>query len=223
MKYIILNHKMNLYYEDLPKYINEINNIDKNIIIAPSSIYLLEFLKSTKHKVSSQDICYIDEGNYTGKVSWKQIKHLGIKYSLIGHSEKKDDIKKINAKLKVCLEHKITPILCIGNNKKEEDIINILNKMEIKNIKKIIFAYEPIFNIGKNNIDIDYINKEIEKIYNYLLKKYKIKPTIIYGGGIDEKNINEIYHNKLLKGILIGSISSDINKLKKLLLKINEK
>ena len=120
MKYIILNHKMNLYYEDLPKYINEINNIDKNI-------------------------------------------------------------------------------------------------------KKIIFAYEPIFNIGKNNIDIDYINKEIEKIYNYLLNKYKIKPTIIYGGGINEKNINEIYHNKLLKGILIGSISSDINKLKKLLLKINEK
>jgi len=214
---------MNLYYEELPKYINEINKIDKNIIIAPSSIYLLEFLNKTKHQVSSQDICYIDEGNHTGKVSWKQIKHLGIKYSLIGHSEKHDDINKINAKLKVCLKHKITPILCIGNNTPEEDIIDILNSLEISNIKKIIFAYEPIFNIGENDIDIDYINKEIETIYTYLLDKYKTKPTIIYGGGINEKNINTIYNNKLLKGILIGSISADINKLKKLLLRINEK
>ena len=214
---------MNLYYEELPNYIKEINKIDKNIIIAPTSIYLLEFLKNTNHKISSQDICYIDEGNYTGKVSWKQIKHLGIKYSLIGHSEKKDDIKKINAKLKVCLEHKIIPILCIGNTKKEENIIDTLNKLEIKDIKKIIFAYEPIFNIGKDSIDIDYINKEIEIIYNYLLNKFKTKPTILYGGGINQNNINEVYNNKLLKGILIGSISSDINKLKKLLLNINEK
>ena len=102
---------MNLYYEELPNDIinligkdyeieymknnpNVVLKIDKNIIIAPTSIYLLEFLKNTNHKISSQDICYIDEGNYTGKVSWKQIKHLGIKYSLIGHSEKKRWHKK---------------------------------------------------------------------------------------------------------------------------------
>ena len=222
MKYIILNHKMNLYYEEVNHYIKEINKIEKNIIIAPSSIYLLEFIKNTKHKISSQDICYIDEGNYTGKVSWKQIKHLGIKYSLIGHSEKHDDIKKVNAKLKVCLEHKITPILCIGNNKKE-DIIDIINKINIKDISKIIFAYEPIYNIGKKNIDIKQIEKEIEKIYNYLKEKYKEEPNIAYGDGINENNINEIYNIKYLKGILIGSISSNITKLKKLLLNINEK
>ncbi len=214
---------MNLYYEELQNYIEELNKINKNLIIAPSSIYLLEFIKNTKHKVSSQDICYIDEGNYTGKVSWKQIKHLGIKYSLIGHSEKKDDIKKINAKVKVCLEHGITPILCIGNAKKEENITNILKQLEIKDIKKIIFAYEPIFNIANKKIDINYIKTEIEKIYNYLKDKYQTEPSIVYGGGINEDNIDEIYHIDLLKGILIGSISSNIKKITKILSKINEK
>ena len=214
---------MNLFYEELQNYIEELNKIDKNLIIAPSSIYLLEFIKNTKHKVSSQDICYIDEGNYTGKVSWKQIKHLGIKYSLIGHSEKKDDIKKINAKVKVCLEHGITPILCIGNTKKEENITNTLKQLKIKDIKKIIFAYEPIFNIANKKIDINYIKTEIEKIYNYLKNKYQTEPSIVYGGGINEDNIDEIYHIDLLKGILIGSISSDIKKITKILSKINEK
>lgn len=223
MKYIILNHKMNLYYEELLNYINEINKIDKNIIIAPSSIYLLEFLNKTRHKVSSQDICYIDEGNYTGKVSWKQVKHLGIKYSLIGHSEKHDDINKISAKLKVCLENDITPILCFGNIKKEEDVISILNNIKITNIDKIIFAYEPKFNISNNNIDIDYIKNQIDKIYTYLLTKYNYKPLIVYGGGINETNIKEIYNIDKLQGILIGSISSNIEELKKLLIKIDEK
>ena len=223
MKYIILNHKMNLYYEELSNYINEINKIDKNIIIAPSSIYLLEFLNKTHHKVSSQDICYIDEGNYTGKVSWKQVKHLGIKYSLIGHSEKHDDINKISSKLKVCLENEITPILCFGNIKKEDDVISILNNINITNIDKIIFAYEPKFNISNKNIDINYIKNQIDKIYTYLSNKYNYKPCIVYGGGINKNNIKEIYNLDKLQGILIGSISSNIEELKKLLIKIDEK
>ena len=78
MKMIILNHKMNLYYNELDDYINKINKIDKSLIIAPSNIYLTEFIKKCHHKISSQDVCYIEDGNYTGKVSWSQIKSLGI-------------------------------------------------------------------------------------------------------------------------------------------------
>ena len=79
MKLIILNHKMNLCYQDLSEYINHINKIEGNIIIAPSNIYLLEFVKNCCHQISSQDICYLKEGNHTGKVSWSQIKSLGLK------------------------------------------------------------------------------------------------------------------------------------------------
>ena len=223
MKLIILNHKMNLYYEDVDNYITNINKINRNLIIAPSSIYLIEFLKKCRHLIASQDICYIDEGNQTGKISWKQISHLGIKYSIIGHSEKHDDIDKVNTKLNVCLSNNIKPILCITNNNMDEDIINVLKKIDINNIENVIFAYEPIFNIGADYVDIDYIKHEIIKMHNYLNDKYKTKPTIIYGGGINQDNINEIYNIELLSGIMIGGISANIQEIEKLLLMINEK
>lgn len=222
MKIIILNHKMNLYYEDLNNYIERINKISNNIIIAPSNIYLLEFVKKCKHTISSQDICYIEEGNYTSKVSWSQIKSLGINHSIIGHSEKNEVIQKTKLKLKACIENDIIPILCFG---KGEDNIDLLDKLteNLTSIDNIIFAYEPINNINNNNIDIDKIEKEINLIYDYLYKKYKSKPTLLYGGGIIENNVKRIYNIKKLDGILIGSISSDIEKIEKILLMINEK
>ena len=222
MKIIILNHKMNLYYEELNNYIERINNLERNIIIAPSNIYLLEFIKKCKHKISSQDICYIEEGNYTSKVSWHQMKSIGIKYSIIGHSEKFEDINKTNLKLKACLENNIRPILCFGSNEDPITLIDTLTK-DIESIDNIIFAYEPEYNINKEKINIDEIKQNINKIYQHLSNKYHTKPTLLYGGGINQHNINDIYNIEELQGILIGSISSNIDELENLLLRINEK
>lgn len=222
MKLIVLNHKMNLYYHELDEYIEKSNCLKHNLIIAPSNIYLIEFIKKSQHKISSQDICYIEEGNYTGKVSWHQIKSLGVKYSIIGHSEKNESIEKTNIKLRTCLKHGITPIVCFGNEIKEENIEKILEKLSLESIIDIIFAYEPIFNISQDNIDIEYITKQIDIIYNYFLKKYNQKPTIIYGGGINKHNIKEIYNLDKLDGLLLGSISSDINELSEFLKEIDE-
>ena len=213
---------MNLYYEELNNYIDRINKKNENLIIAPSNIYLLEFIKNCKHQISSQDICYIEEGNYTSKVSWHQMKSIGIKYSIIGHSEKNEDINKTNLKLNACIKNNITPILCFGE---EKNPIEILNKLttNVDSIENIIFAYEPINNINKENINIDEVKKDIKEIYNHLLNKYKTKPTLLYGGGINKHNINELYNLKELQGILIGSISSNIDELENILRRINEK
>jgi len=223
MKIIVLNHKMNLYYNELDNYINRINKINNPLIIAPSNIYLTEFIKNCQHKISSQDVCYIEDGNYTGKVSWSQIKSLGIKYSLVSHGVKNDNIDKINIKLKVCLSNDITPILCFGNENKEENITNVLSKINLNDINNVIFAYEPLFNISSNNIDINYITKQINIIHTYLQDKYGQKPIVLYGGGINKHNILDIYNIEKLNGILLGSISSDIDEVEQLLLKINEK
>ena len=128
MKIIVLNHKMNLYYEEINNYINKINNIKHNLIIAPSNIYLLEFNNKCKHKISSQDICYIEEGNYTSKVSWHQIKSIGINYTIIGHSEKNENVLNTNLKLKACLENNIKPILCFGENENYQITLDKLTK-----------------------------------------------------------------------------------------------
>ena len=222
MKIIVLNHKMNLYYNELNHYIDKINGFRNNLIIAPSNIYLLEFINKCRHNISSQDICYIKEGNYTGKVSWRQIKSIGVKYSIIGHSEKNEDISKTNIKLKTCLKNNIKPILCFGLEDNVSTLLESLIK-DIKNINNIIFAYEPINNINNNNINISKIEKDIDEIYNYLFNKYNTKPTILYGGGINKDNVSKIYNIHKLEGILIGSISTNLDELEKILLRINEK
>lgn len=221
-KLCVLNHKMNLLYNEVDEYIERINKIDKNLIICPSNIYLLKFLENTNHQIASQDVCYIEDGNYTGKVSFSQIKSLGVKYSLIGHSEKNDDIDKINYKLKRCIDNDITPILCFGNSDYGELVVDILDKIEYLD-NRIIYAYEPIFNVSVDEIDISYIEKNIDIIYNYLINKGIMNPIILYGGGINKDNINKIYHISNINGIVLGSKSSDIDVLENLLLEIDEK
>ena len=213
---------MNLYYEELNDYITRINKLPYNLIISPSNIYLLEFIKKCKHQISSQDICYIEGGNYTSKVSWSQIKSIGVKYSIIGHNEKKEDPIKTNLKLKTCLENNIKPILCFDF---DIDTLSLIDKLteNILSINNIIFAYEPTNNINQKNINIERIKQEINIIYNYLFEKYHVKPTLLYGGGITKDNIDEIYHIDKIQGILIGSISANIEELEKILSRIEEK
>ena len=222
MKIILLNHKMNLYYEQLDEYINRVNKINKNLIIAPSNIYLLEFIKRCHHKISCQDVCYIEDGNYTGKVSWSQMKSLGIKYAIVGHSEKNDSIDKINAKLLSCEKSGITPILCFGNRTKDENPVETLKKITNLN-SNIIYAYEAIYSIGSDKFDLKEIITNINDVYSYLYSKLKQPPTLIYGGGINESNINTIYHLDKLSGILLGGKSANIGSLEVILNSINEK
>lgn len=222
MKFVVLNHKMNLYYEELDEYIERVNKIDRELIIAPSNIYLLEFVKRCHKVIASQDLCYSTDGNHTGKVSLGQIKSLGVKYSIIGHSEKNDSLDSINAKLKICLENDITPILCFGNKDKQDDVIKGLINIGTYD-ERIIYAYEPLYNIANDGIDYLDIKENVDKIYNHLEMMGINEPKIIYGGGIREDNINEIYQIDKIKGILIGSKSSNIKEIEQLLLKIDEK
>ena len=169
-KLIILNHKMTLNYNELDNYITSINKLNYNLIIAPSNIYLIPFVNKCRHKIASQDICYLENGNNTGKVSANQIKSLNIKYSIVGHKEKDTDLEKVNLKLKKCLNNNITPILCISENDRDITTINtILEKLlkDIDDISNIIFAYEPIYQIDKDEpIDLKDINIKMNYIYN---------------------------------------------------------
>ena len=131
MKTIVLNHKMNLYYNELNEYITRINNFPNTLIIAPSNSYLIEFKNKCKHQISSQDICYIEEGNYTSKVSWRQIKSIGINYSIIGHSEKDEDINKTN----LCENVKEIKISSLGEKYKSEKAEDKKAKEILENLK----------------------------------------------------------------------------------------
>ena len=225
-KFIILNHKMNLEYEEVYPYINELNQLEtkNNIIVCPSSLYLEDFINHCHWGVGAQNVHDKENGNYTGEISTLQLKSMGIEYSIIGHYERKkyfhETTKDIQKKLISCLESNISPILCFGETGEDKDILKDLDALleDVSNIDFIIFAYEPLK--VKENLEVPEIQEQVEMIYHHLQDKYHSKPNIIYGGGVEQKDINDLLDNDFINGLLIGKISANIEKITKIITKI---
>jgi len=130
-KMIVLNHKMNLEYDEVYEYIDGINKIetDNNLVICPSNIYLENFINTCTWGIGSQNVYYKEDGDYTGEVSTLQLKSLGIEYCIVGHYERrkifKESIKLVKKKLNACLDSNIIPIVCFGSNGNEDSIKDI--------------------------------------------------------------------------------------------------
>ena len=235
-KYFVANWKM---FGDI-KSVNSINRVIKlsksrkfkkaKIIYCPPYTLLNNFvqkLKKTKIDVGAQNCHQSDiNGPFTGSINSKMIKNLGCSYVIIGHSENRingDDNDLINKKIKVSLNNNLKILFCIGETLKEKkakktkiiltsQIINALKK--IKNIKKIIFAYEPVWSIGTGIIPKQYeLINNIVFIKKLLKKRFKSKnPKVLYGGSVNPKNINELRQINQIDGFLIGGASQNSNK-----------
>ena len=222
-KLIVLNHKMNLEYDEVIPYIERINNIDtdNSIVVCPSNIYLSDFVNYCNWGVGAQNIFGLEGGNYTGEVSSLQLKSMGVEYSLVGHYERKkyfnENNKIINKKLLACLESNIMPILCFGENGNIEGIKDDLDELlnDVSNIDFIVFAYEPLK--VDSDLEIDTIEEHVEIIYDYLYEKFGSRPNIIYGGGVVKKDVLRLFSMEKLNGMLIGSVSSNIDKIEKII------
>ena len=228
-KLIVTNFKMNLSKEEVLEYKKIVENSDiKNLIISPSNIYL-DLMSSNKYDLCAQNGYYEDFGTHTGEVSFKQLKSLGVKYSLIGHSETRNmSNEDIPLKLKSCINNGIVPILCVGNDINEKDtskLFCILDKepkiLSGLKINDIIIAYEPTWAIGTGvTPSLENIKSVHTYIKNVLSKVYNIKCKVIYGGSVNMSNIKEICSIEEVDGVLIGSSSLNPNNLLKMYNKI---
>lgn len=229
MKYVILNHKMNLTYEEIIDYVDKLKELkltNINLITCPSSIYLSMFKDLN---VACQNVSSFEKGSYTGELAAYQLKSLGIKYSLVGHSERRqyfnEDNLIVNKKIINLLKNDIKPILCIGETleakklKKTGAVLikqlrQALKDVSVDDLKKVIIAYEPVWSIGTgvipspNEIDevVDYIKDTIYRTYN-------LEIPVLYGGSINDENISLLEKCKNIEGYLIGGASLDINKI----------
>lgn len=224
-KLIVGNQKMYMTPNEVGEYLKcVIGKITtNNVVICPSSIYIPYFLKH-KFSVGVQNVCAENEGSHTGEISAKQVSEFGIKYSLVGHSERRihfcEDNDLINKKIKNLLEHNIKPILCIGETNEEKNLLktNKVLKSEIvtclKDIKpeyfdKIIIAYEPIWAIGTNRIPtMEEIKTNVKYIKEIVSKIYKAEVKVLYGGSINSSNIEKLNKIECLDGFLIGGSST---------------
>lgn len=209
MTIIIANWKMN------PKSLAEAKGLfDRvkrtNAIICPPFVYLSEL---SYDKLGAQDCFWEQAGAYTGEVSPKMLKSLGVKYVIIGHSERRalgETEKIIEKKLRAALKAGLIPILCIGEKKGENAKKVISRQLKNKNLKGAIIAYEPVWAIGTGNFcSAEKAGKTRQFICSILNSKFKIQNSkILYGGSVNSKIAGD-YIKVGFDGLLVGRASLD--------------
>jgi triosephosphate isomerase len=242
-KIIIANWKMNpssskeatTLLKNILKDLKNIKNTD--IVFCPPFIYLESLNKIIKkYTLGSQNLFYKDEGAYTGEVSYKMLENLGVKYSILGHSERRsegEDNNLINLKLKTLAKSNIIPILCIGEKERDtnHEYVNFLQNQILacveglnkKVLEKLIIAYEPVWAIGKDATR-DATPEEFLEIKILIKKTLSLKfgakninnIRIIYGGSVDDKNIGGFLSIGESDGFLVGRASLDSKKFIKI-------
>lgn len=231
-KIIIANLKMNMSFDEVKtyiKYLKDSCNLS-NLVICPSNIYILYFV-SSGFIVGSQDCSSFEVGAHTGDISASQLKSIGAKYCILGHSERKlyhnESNLETNKKLKLALKNDLKVILCIGEDKEESDSNIIFDIIRIKldecldgisDISNIIIAYEPSWAIGSMKVlENERIYDVISYIKNYMQNKYSSHIKVLYGGSVNEHNISKLNEINDVDGFLIGKSSFEHSSLKKII------
>jgi triosephosphate isomerase len=232
-KIIIANWKMQLSFKDsliLAKELKRKIKTTKNeVVICPGFLSLApiaELLDDTALLTGAQNCAIKNRGALTGETSPATLNELGVKYVILGHSERrlilKEDSDLINAKIKSALAAKLIPIVCVGETLNERElgqtkkvllsqIKSALNGVAIKNSASLVIAYEPLWAIGTGE---PIIPLEAEAIHTFLkIEAAKIlgkKIKIAYGGSVSGDNAAKFLREKNIDGLLIGGASLNV-------------
>lgn len=241
-KLIVANLKMNMTLQDIAQYIQYINNIDFNpkqneVVICPSYIYIPYLNNNIKFKVGSQDVSINDKGSFTGEVSASQLKSEKVKYSLVGHSERRKNFGEteniINKKIRQCVNNNIKPIVCIGESKEERlmmkteqvlrrSILDLFKDFNKEELSDVIVAYEPVWSIGTGiTPTINEIEETAYYIKDLVKSAYKVDIKVLYGGSISLSDIHKFVNINNVDGYLIGGASMDAEEFSKIVEFIN--
>lgn len=214
MKFIIGNWKMNgtmAEKESLLKSLKSVKTKNKIIICLP---FTLLHGENYGIAIGAQDISNHENGTYTGDISGQMLKKSGVKYVLVGHSERRKYHNESNAiiqeKATMAIKNGIIPIICVGETeteKKSGKTMSVIKKMIAECTPtrgKYIIAYEPQWAIGTGN------TPTLNEITYIFSKIYEIVPKgtpIIYGGSVNATNAHDISKLPHVDGLLVGGAS----------------
>ena len=230
------NWKMNLNREEGIKLVEEVislvssdNNVE--VVFSPSFLYLHKVNKMCANdnllQTASQNISHNESGAFTGEVSSQMVNSLNVKYTILGHSERREYFNETNIELKqkvdLSLKNNLEIIFCCGEslNQRESGVHFDWIKQQLtesvfhlteKEFEKVVIAYEPIWAIGTGITASSDQAEEIHQfVRNVITEKYNENiaenTSILYGGSCNPTNAKELFSKKNIDGGLIGGAS----------------
>ena len=188
---------------------------------------VLEALKGTDVAVGAQNMHFEDSGAYTGEISADMLTALGVKYVIIGHSERRayfgETNEIVNKKVRKALEKGLIPILCVGETLTEReqgitiDLVRLQTKIGLKDVsvadaQKVVVAYEPVWAIGTGKTATNEQAEEVCAAIRVVLGEMYDKATadvmrIQYGGSVTGANAQALFGMPNIDGGLVGGAS----------------
>lgn len=232
------NWKMNKTPKQTTELINELkplvaNSKNKCIVCVPftSLSNAIEACKGSNIEVGAENMYFEEKGAFTGEIAPDMLSEMGVKYVILGHSERRqyfaETNETVNKKVLKAFEHNLTPIICVGESleQREQGITVELVRMQTKialggltadQVKKCIIAYEPIWAIGTGKTatsdQAQEVCKAIRDVVAGVYGKDAADEIIIqYGGSVNAGNSKELFAKEDIDGGLVGGASLKAN------------
>lgn len=241
-KIIAGNWKMNKTPSETVKLINELKPLvatkDVDVIFCVPAISLttaMEAAKGSNIEIGAENMYYEESGAYTGEIAPNMLTDIGVKYVIIGHSERREYFAEtnetVNKKVLKAFEHGITPIICCGEllTQREQGITIDFIRQQIKiaflnvtaeQAKKAVIAYEPIWAIGTGKVASTAQAQEVCAAIRVCIGEIYDEATsaairIQYGGSVSADSASELFSQPDIDGGLVGgaSLKPDFGKI----------
>ena len=232
-KIIAGNWKMNKTPQEAVALINELKpllaNAEAEVVFCPPAVSLaaaLEAAKGSNIGIGAQNMYFEESGAFTGEVAPNMLTEMGVKYVILGHSERRqyfaETDETVNKKVLKALEHKLVPIVCVGETLEQreqgitEDLVRLQTKIALRDVpveraKEVVIAYEPIWAIGTGrtatNEQAEEVCAAIRKVLKELYGGVAEEIRIQYGGSVKPSNAKEIFGMPNIDGGLVGGAS----------------
>ena len=230
-KIVAGNWKMNMTPSQAVKLVEELKPLvvsdDVEVVYCVPAIDIVP--------VGAENMYFEEKGAYTGEISAEMLVDAGVKYVVLGHSERRDYFKEddvlLNKKVKKAFEKGLTPILCCGETLEQREMGITLDwiRMQIKSdlkdvtaeqVASMVIAYEPIWAIGTGKTATTEQAEEVCKAIRDCIKEVygadtAEKVRIQYGGSVNAGNAAELFAQPDIDGGLVGgaSLKADFGKI----------
>lgn len=230
--FIAGNWKMNMTVASGTKLITELKPLVKEAkcdvcLCVPAILIpaMTKAAKGSKIKIGAENMHWAASGAYTGEIAADMLKDYGVKYVIIGHSERRqyfgENNDTVNQRTLAALKCELTPIVCIGETLSERsagDTEKVLSRQlefglhGVEDVKQLVIAYEPVWAIGTGQTATDEQAQEtIKFIRKKLSKMFSVKDAnrvrILYGGSMNAGNCKGLMAQPDIDGGLIGGAS----------------